>query len=934
MKLMLSDYKNTDIKTSTEVRWWMAQGTHTDETLKEQIQAMYDAGLRGVELCQLHDLDIDDSIYGYGTAQWDHDLKLIMNMALDLGMTVSLTSGAGWSTANIPGLDPDSQAANQCVFMIEEPMEKDASRSGILPTHALLREKATLIGCYAYKKVDENVFDEDSIIDLTDIISDKELSFTAPFDCVIRYYYQQGTAHRCPPAVTDSYCVNYFSKAGVEALKKYWEKNVFNDASLNEKIKKGDIQLFMDSLEYSSGFGFVMWTEDFNKKFFEIKGYDVKPYIFLTYGIPHWDIWNWSDNADLLGVYTLVDKEKSKKIINDIFDVQTQLYMNEFMLPFKEWLNSYGVTLRAQISYGKELEISQPIQVVDYPEAENRNQRNQVDMYRLWSGGSKLLNKVLSSETGGLNDSAYTYTFQRQLQEAYSLYAAGYSRIVWHIWAADYGPEPTWPGYECGANEYCSFAHFYKHGTREPSFGGYMQFNAHLSRVQKLLREGKSGTDIGMLYTKYGQHLVYGTEGDWLKEHKPMFFPSTALQDNGYTYDYFDPSFLTADGVYYDKENKTLELAGYKAIVVWQNVLSISGARALLELAKQGLKVVILDEAALSSPYADENVEELAKLMTEIKSLPNVKTVSEADDVLNAIKELGITPYAGFSEPNRQLLTQVRRDGDNRYLYVYNYCDESRHNDDEPPHGKTCTTEIVMDGTFIPYKIDAWTGDKKELPTYRIENNKTIVPITLDYGDVLLYVFEKTEASDGVVENYKITNGTPYEIEDWSLTVEMWSPGDTVSRTETVDGVTTTEYKVTTKKEKKSVILKTLKTWDQIDEIGRDVSGKGYYVAKFNWDGKYNGAYIDFGKAVQSFKVKINGEYSDDVNMNVPKVDISSLVKTGENTIEVEYSSTLANIQLSRGIIKDGVVPNGFLGYDTTYMSYGIPKATINPYNI
>jgi hypothetical protein len=77
-----------------------------------------------------------------------------------------------------------------------------------------------------------------------------------------------------------------------------------------------------------------------------------------------------------------------------------------------------GIKLRAQISYGKNVEISQPISSVDYPEAENRNQNNQPDMYRLWSGGAHLLNKVLSAETGGLDSCGYFYSYQRHLQEA------------------------------------------------------------------------------------------------------------------------------------------------------------------------------------------------------------------------------------------------------------------------------------------------------------------------------------------------------------------------------------------------------------------------------------------------------------------------------------------------------------------------------------
>lgn len=1359
-QMLESKYQNIEIVNKSEVRWWIAQGFHTDETIKEQVQAIYDAGFRGIELCQLRDSDINSSIYGYGSDQWDHDLKLILNMALDLGMTVSLTSGAGWSSANVPGLNPDSQSANQCIIQAEETVKAGASRSGALARTSNIRSAASLIGVYAYRKntatsitkntlagitssietdtseftietdviidsqntgfcfggrntnnfimwqinttntkgkvllcpharingtwsnttyditdivgndiigkklhmkivvkdgkvytyfndndtavgpyslpsnvalnsngvfspgklyfrqqceykysnndvarydnitvtdangntiysndfssdtldgfdddpglvlvdgmlrvgiiqqeglggdpvenelyllqtrendsdpenftiegdftiekentslcfgvrdqnnlimwqiktktgndnvnvaplirkngswgegatfnvtdyigytaselinkkihikvqvkngvastyfngstqpafewtipesvpknsdgkftlgkiafrqktsatysneeialwdnlivTDEDgtilfsedfsdpnntgfetkmgaevvngqlrvgtdqeldgskVFTADEFYDLTDLVTNGTLSWTAPYDgdYIIRYYYQQGTAQASSPSVTSSYCINYFDSRGLDALKTYWLENVLNDSELNEKIKNGDVQLFMDSLEYTNGSGFTIWPEGFDKKFKEIKGYDVTPYMYLAIGAPTRSIWVWDNNSDLYGTYTLTDSKLATKILNDIYDVQTQLYMNEFMKPFKEWLNSYGITLRAQISYGKNLEISQPIQSVDYPEAENRNQRNQLDIYRVWSGGSKLQNKVLSSETGGLNNSAYTYTYQRQLQEAYIQYAAGYSRIIWHIWSADYGPKASWPGYESGSG----YAGYYKLGTREPSYSDYDEFNMHLGRIQQLLREGKSGTDIGMLYTKYGQHLPYGTNSDWLKQHRTMLFGSTLLQDNGYTYDYFDSSFLTADGVYYDKENGTLELAGYKAIVLWQQQLALDGAKALLDYVKQGLKVVIVDGAATISPYNDDAEVELAKVIEEIKTYANVKTAASADQVIYALSELGVSPYAGFSEANQQLVTQVRRDGDNRYLYVYNYCDQSQHGSASKSHGDIISTQIVMDGIFIPYKIDSWTGKVTELASYYHQDGKTYFPITLEYGDVALYAFEATDtlytASDKLSDNAyfengnlydKVLTGNTFDITDWSLTVESWTEGQTLSRSETVLGVNTTEYVKTTAKNNINVTLDTLTTWDNIEAVGKTVSGKGYYSASFNWDGTADGAYLDLGKLVQSAKVKINGEYTDSVNINSPRIDISRQLKIGKNKIEIIYSSNLTNVQLARGVITDGIVPNNFLGYDTTYMSYGISQATVIPYNL
>ena len=50
-----------------------------------------------------------------------------------------------------------------------------------------------------------------------------------------------------------------------------------------------------------------------------------------------------------------------------------------------------------------------------------------------------------------------------------------------------------------------------------------------------------------------------------------------------------------------------------------------------------------------------------------------------------------------------------------------------------------------MDGQFIPYAIDAWTGKSTELADYRWENGKTVVPVDLDYNDIALLAFEKVD---------------------------------------------------------------------------------------------------------------------------------------------------------------------------------------------
>lgn len=160
---------------------------------------------------------------------------------------------------------------------------------------------------------------------------------------------------------------------------------------------------------------------------------------------------------------------------------------------------------------------------VDYPEAEILNQNNQVDMYRLWTGGAKLQNKVLSSETGAYG--GYAYTEQDHLMEAYNLFAAGFNRIVWHIWSAQYGPgtDNRWPHYTASGAVYASF---YAFGPHEPSSVDYPSFNDHLGRICQLLREGVSRTDVGMIYMSYQQPMpTSGNHGgeNWLLDHTTGF---------------------------------------------------------------------------------------------------------------------------------------------------------------------------------------------------------------------------------------------------------------------------------------------------------------------------------------------------------------------------------------------------------------------------
>ena len=112
----------------------------------------------------------------------------------------------------------------------------------------------------------------------------------------------------------------------------------------------------------------------------------------------------------------------------------------------------------------------------------------------------------------------------------------------------------------------------------------------------------------------------------------------------------------------------------------------------------------------------------------------------------------------------------------------------------------------------------------------------------------------------------------------------------------------------------------------------QDYEGCGWFRTHFPYNGGERGI-LHFDGVGGCAKVFINGKKTFNVNMNRPRVEISDLLRIGENEIVIEYSSNLNHLQLSRGAIREGVMPSDFLSYETKYESYGPRKATLCPYS-
>lgn len=421
-----------------EVRWWLAEGLHTDETLKKDLQMLYDSGFGAVEFLAMDEEGADSSLYGWGSEEWVHDTKLIIREATKKGMGVSLTSGTNWANVNLTTITPDDKAASKELNYTAEIVPAGQTRTGILKKGEINQpnvHRQDLVAVVAAKRVDHQgnmvYLDKDTSIVLTDKVQDengeKTLTFTAPEDgdYELITFWIHGTGQIATPSVSVSYTVNYFDRYGVEAVIDYWDKEVLTP-DMSEYIKKnGRIQLYMDSLEiFPFTKGGTLWGYHLLDEFKERRGYDLTPYLPYVLKIS-----DGNDENNILGAYEDHDTEFVEKLRNDLFQTMTELYIDNMLKPLQKWLHSKGMTLRAEISYGLPFEISIPGKYVDGIETESLEFTSQVDSFRNMAGPAHLFKKPYSSETGA---TLYNYSLGMNFytQIIFTQFAAGVARLV------------------------------------------------------------------------------------------------------------------------------------------------------------------------------------------------------------------------------------------------------------------------------------------------------------------------------------------------------------------------------------------------------------------------------------------------------------------------------------------------------------------------
>ncbi|GAA3614585.1 glycosyl hydrolase [Microlunatus ginsengisoli] len=922
-----------------EVRWWLAEGLHTDETLRHEIDTAHRLGFGGMEFLAMDEEAIDHSRYGWGAEEWVHDSQIVVEETTKRDMSVSFTSGTNWSNANLPTIDPDHPAAAKELNVTVEDVSGGARRSGSLtrvdlsappaespiPGHRGEVREQSLVAVVAARVLERTdlgaVLDVDSVIELTSCVAEETLDWTAPGegDWRLFTFWMHGTGQTASPSASINYTVNYLDRAGVDALITYWDTVVLTPELRGQIANNPRTQMYMDSLELSTyGAGGLFWGLSLAEEFRSRRGYDIARWLpFLTRSV------------FLMAASTTYHNEPDgehattvEKVRFDYVRTLTDLYIENMLRPFAAFLHRNGIRLRSEISYGLPFELTRPGPEVDGIETESLEFAAQIDAYRLLAGPAHLFGKQYSSETGAttrnhiLDHRFYDQIIATQL-------AAGITKTVLHGWASTAGAEGVteWPGHE---GMWPMFSE--RFDTRQPGSEFYPLWNAAIGRFQCVLRQGKPRIDIGILRTDHfvdnmsglgvvdpdGRRVpdeeAYGRR--WMRNRENHWWSDLGMQDAGWTYEFFDGSLLLRDDVNLADGLVQPDGPGYQALIVYQSELDPDVAAHLLRWAQNGLRIALVhgareaklvmegryvthEQAAVRTPGLDGRDHELGVTMAALLALPNVAEVAHPSLTTKALRGLGVRGRAEFVEDNENVLTHLRQDGELLHLYAYHFLYETGH---------PTVVEVALPGAGAAFRIDSWSGSVRPHSGVRYEADRTIVALHLDPGEAAMITIDRSARPGTGSEpaTYLPVN----ELSEWDIAVESWDAGELhVISEDRGLGYITREVRPTTAITRIDAGRGPLLPWREIPAIGPAVSGVGEYVTTLHLAEVLTGRHLlDLGSTAGGLgSVSVNDGPARGFDTSRPVVDVTGDLVAGENLIRVRVSSSLNNRLLARG---------------------------------
>ena len=822
------------------VRWWWFGPSVTNSEIEREMQLMKQGGIGGFEIQPTYPLALDGAPPGlknlkFMSPEFLSALQFTSARARQLGLRMDLTLGSGW-----PFGGPEFSAQEAATSIHLENLSFPAGQRRVpLPR---LRESEHLVAAF--------VKTARGYIEAPAADGTLQLPAEATDAAQVQLFVSRGgiMAVKRPAYGADGFVIDHYDPASIA-------KFIRNVAEPEIRACRPNFPyaVFCDSLEVTG----ENWTPGFLAEFKKRRGYDLRPLLPALF----------SDTDP-----------KALDIRHDWGRTLTELFNEHFNGAFTKLAAAYHTRFRIQ-GYGTPPAALYSYAFVDLPEGEGYQWKG-LSTSRWAASACHLLDRpVVSSETfTWLHSPVFRATPLDMKSEADMHFLSGINQIICHGWpyTAEGVGFPGWSFYAAAVfNE------------KNPWWIVMPDVSRYLQRVSHILRQGTPVNDVALFlpnsdaWASFGRSFSMNTA---LETRMTGIIP--AILDSGYNFDFFDDQLLESRG---RVEGNELVFGDVRyRIVILPGVERIPPAtmRKLAQFARSGGILVATRRLPQLAPgyKATEQetrfVRETARQLFQGNNAPCMYI--ENEDQLGRALARRLKPDVELSPPVPEIGVVHRHTDDAEVYFVANTANQPR----------SVRATFRLHGLY-PELWDAMSGRVAAAHVEERTATTTMLRVNLEaYGSTIVVFSARTlpasemsttpvpaalDLSEGWTVRFG-TGGEPVTLKSLS----SWTDSDA---TRHFSGVATYEKTITVAPEMVAPGL-TLSidfgkaTPSQTGGIGTE--GRGYKTA------------LDV-PVRDAALVYVNGRRAGSVWAPPYTVDVSGLLRAGENQIRIEVANLATN---------------------------------------
>ena len=887
------------------VRWWWPGNNVDSNELKREVRLLADNGFGGVEI-QPFGIGVNPHAsqnklnrwYSWDSESFYKNVAAVMRQARESGIIVDMTAGSGWPLVT-PVTTPESGMQMftyaDTVFTggqeINIPLPQNIYRikNAFRTYDSLQFSLAHLQEVFAapiIKRDSAQIFlDKEEVKIITGSIINKRIKWRIPdggkWEIIAIYSIPSMEANPFAASKKPLYVVNQWDSTKIQSAYNY----LFGKRTGLEEFYGNPMRaIFNDSYEFKPT---VHFAKNIFSEFKKENGYDLEPW--LPQVMKSNTIKTSFLKPDLKSKFVLTDE--GKRIKYDFNKTMGNILIDQLIVGSDHWAEERGLLHRTQpygpIGLDVNLNVIKAAGKADIPGTEQLYDGGTEGFLKLVTSGAHLYNRpVIGEETFVFWDRAFMTTPQKLKVLSEKAFTAGVNQIIYHgfpykLMTNNYGIE-GWSPFNSpyGNSDYSS------HINEVNPFWKYIkEVNTFISRSQYILRSGHHKADV-LIYdpgitSQVGPNpeeiLVGGyfkgvepKDGADIREvnEKDNTFWETVnkLDAAGITWDYVDNASLQQAKIV----NGKIDVRGnsYAAIILPQIPYApLPIAQKMAAMAKKGMNLLVIGDLPTKQPdflNYKINDKKTDQLFVEVVRQVNSHQLANAGLMDSWVSKL---PRAIRFKNNYSFIRQSERELKDGGLldYLWNLSDQWQ------------TVSLEADGIFNHfYWLNPTDGDITACGNNREDLSYQIPP----YSSVVLFA-----TINPIPSRHLSTPPLPIgqaksvvQIKNWDITI-----GDTTLRNCTL--------------------------FDWRSNKGFEYkSTDGIYDASFNMDKKEDEKYyLDLGKVFFTAKVFINGQNAGTSIWAPYMLDVTDLIHSGENKIEIRVTPTLLNelIGLGKSAKKD-----------------------------